>query len=135
MSNYAMQSYRATAVHTVVEDAGPHQLILMLYDGTLRQMRLAKTHMVNGDLGAKAKAVGKAIELIDQGLRLSLDEERGGDIARNLHALYDYCEQRLIHANARNEPAILDEVIGLIDGLRSAWQGIADQARAVNNAR
>src|SRR5262245_30400574 len=115
MSQYAAQAYSRAAVHTTVDAASPHQLVAMLYDGLLRQLRMAKTHMGKSDLGAKAMCIGKAIDILCQGLRASLNHEAGGEIAANMDALYEYCEQRLMQANARNEIAMVDEVIGLIE--------------------
>lgn len=127
MNQYAAQAYSKAAVHTTVDAASPHQLILMLFDGVLRQVRLAKNHMVKGEIAAKAQCISRAIEIISQGLRGSLNPEAGGEIAANLGALYDYCEQRLMQANARNQVELLDEVVGLIERVRSGWQAIAPQ--------
>jgi flagellar protein FliS len=124
MSNYATQAYKTVGVNTAVEAATPHKLILMLYDGLLRQLRLAKAHMSKGDLGSKAVCLSKAVGIIDQGLRASLDDEKGGELAERLRALYDYAERRVVHANARNDAAVLDEVIALIEPLRTAWYAI-----------
>lgn len=127
MRNYATQAYKTVGVNTTVDGASPHKLILMLYDGLIRQLRLAKAHMQNGDLGNKASCVSKAISIIDQGLRASLDDDKGGEIATRLRALYDYAERQLVHANARNDAAVIDEVIALFEPLRAAWHGIGAQ--------
>jgi len=126
MSKYATQAYKTVGVNTAVEGATPHKLILMLYDGLLRQLRLGRAHMQKGDLGAKATCLSKAISIIDQGLRASLNDEKGGDIAVRLRALYDYSERQLVHANARNDVAVIDEVIALFEPLRAAWHGIGE---------
>jgi flagellar protein FliS len=81
--------------------------------------------MQKGELGPKATALSKALSILEQGLRLNLDFETGGDIASQLFALYEYSERRILHANMRNEPAAIDEVIGLIEPLRTAWAAIA----------
>ncbi len=124
MNTYASQAYKAVSVNTTVDGATPHKLILMLYDGLLRHLRLAKAYMQKGDLASKAASVSKAISIIDQGLRASLDEDKGGEIAKHLRMLYDYSERQLVHANARNDIATLDEVINLFEPLRAAWHGI-----------
>jgi flagellar protein FliS len=127
MNTYASQAYKAVSVNTTVDGATPHKLILMLYDGLLRHLRLAKAYMQKGDLAAKATSLSKAISIIDQGLRASLDEEKGGEIAKHLRMLYDYSERQLVHANARNDVATLDEVINLFEPLRAAWHGIGTE--------
>ena len=54
----------------------------------------------------------------------------GGELGQNLKSLYDYCERQLMLANARNEPALIDEVLGLCEQLRDAWQQIGEQVPA-----
>jgi len=129
--HYAARAYNNVAVDTTVESASPHKLVLMLYDAVLKQVRLSKIHMERAEIAQKATAISKAIRLIDQGLRLNLDMQKGGEIAAQLLALYDYCEQRLFHANLHNDVAALDEVTSLIEPLRSAWSAInPDGARS-----
>jgi flagellar secretion chaperone FliS len=125
--SYAAQAYRSVGVNTAVDAATPHKLILMLYDGLLRHLRLSKAHMQKGDLAAKATSLSKAISIIDQGLRASLNDEQGGDIAKHLRAIYDYAERQLVYANSRNDVAKIDEVIELLEPLRTAWNGIGSQ--------
>jgi flagellar secretion chaperone FliS len=129
MSNYAARAYANVGVNTAVEGASPHKLVLMLYDAVLKEIRVAKQHMQRREIAPKAAAISKAIRLIDQGLRLNLDMQRGGDIAAQLSMLYDYSERRLLHANIHNDPAALDEVNSLIEPLRQAWVGINPDAQ------
>jgi flagellar protein FliS len=128
MNNYASRAYASVGVNTAVESASPHKLILMLYDALLRHVRMAKAHMQRREIGPKATSISKAISILDQGLNLNLDMEAGGDIAAQLHALYEYCERRLLHANIKNDPSALDEVIKLIEPLRAAWHEISPDA-------
>jgi flagellar protein FliS len=124
MNTYANQAYKSVSVNTAVDSANPHKLILMLYDALLRHLRLGRAYMLKGDIGNKATSLTKAMSIIDQGLRASLDDDKGGDIATHLRMLYDYSERRLVHANARNDVATVDEVINLLEPLREAWLGI-----------
>jgi flagellar protein FliS len=61
---------------------------------------------------------------IIQGLRSSLDKDKGGDIAENLDSLYEYMGRRLLEANVNNDIAILDEVYGLLAEIKQGWDGI-----------
>jgi flagellar protein FliS len=134
MSNYASRAYATVGVNTAIESASPHKLILMLYDGLLKHVRMAKAHVQKGEVAAKAAAICKAVNILDQGLRLGLNLEAGGDIAAQLDALYDYSERRLFHANLHNDIAALDEVTSLIEPLRSAWFAITPDANAARPA-
>ena len=74
-------------------------------------------------------AITKAIDIILNGLRASLNLEEGGDLAQNLYALYDYMARRLLHANQNNDKAALDEVLSLLTEIHGAWVAIGDQAK------
>ena len=65
------------------------------------------------------------IGIINNGLKISLDHEKGGDIAARLDALYDYMVARLLQANIRNDAKALEEVSGLLEEIHSAWREIA----------
>jgi flagellar protein FliS len=99
------------------------QLVLRMMDGALERIVIARGQMTRGEVAAKGETIGRAIGLID-GLRTSLDRERGGDIAANLESLYDYMMRRLVEANFRNDPRKLDEVSGLLEEIRSGWQSV-----------
>ncbi len=121
----AVKQYGQVSVQSRVEAASPHHLILMLMEGALEKINLARGQMEAGNIAQKASNIGWAISIID-GLRASLDLEAGGDIARNLNDLYDYMENRLLEANIKNDTAALDEVKGLLREIREAWAAIGD---------
>jgi flagellar protein FliS len=73
---------------------------------------------------AKGASISKAMMIIDEGLKSSLDMKVGGELPKNLAALYDYMNQRLLHANLNNDPTVLDEVSGLLSELKGAWEAI-----------
>lgn len=121
-------AYAKAGIETGVETADPHKLVLMLFEGALLAIASASRHMKrNGgaeDVARKGEAISKAINIIGNGLKASLDLEGGGELAGRLGALYDYMGARLLHANARNEPAVLDEVSHLLAELKGAWEQI-----------
>ncbi len=117
-------SYRQMAVETSLTDADPHRLIAMLYDGAIESIGNARRALDKRDIAARGAAITKAIRIIDEGLKASLDM-RAGEIATNLDALYGYMTRRLLRANMDADDTALLEVAGLIDQLRSAWTQIA----------
>lgn len=132
-------AYAKVAVETGVIGASPHQLIVMLFDGALIAVGAGLQHMKSGNIPSKGKAISQAIMIIDNGLRASLDKKVGGEIAVNLEALYEYMNKRLILANLKNQPEILEEVSGLLKNLKDAWDAIgptpaAPQAEVPFNA-
>jgi flagellar protein FliS len=130
VQNFA-RTYRTNAILT----ASPGQLVLMLYDGALKALALAR------EAFAQAEGEPRRIEVInDQLLKAQaiLDElqaglnlEAGGELAGTMHRLYDYHNRRLFEANLqkREEPVI--EVEALVRELRDAWaQMLAQHADA-----
>ena len=117
-------AYAKVSVETGVNTADPHKLILMLFDGALLQVRTAGIAIVNKDIPAKGTAISKAVEIIINGLKVSLDLSAGGELAQRLAALYDYMSDRLLYANLHNSQPALDEVAGLLATLREAWAEI-----------
>lgn len=124
-------AYAQVGVETGVSTANPHKLILMLYDGALLQIRTAGIAMQSRDIPGKGTAISKAIEIIINGLKVSLDMEAGGELAERLSALYQYMSDRLLYANLHNNQPALDEVTGLLMTLREAWAEIGDKVNTV----
>ena len=124
----AVQQYHKVNTQTSIVDADPHRLIQLLLDGALERMSIAKNRIQARDFEGKNKFLNKAIEIVG-GLRGFLDFEKGGQLAAQLEALYDYIERRLFEANVRNDSAMIDECYGLLLQVKSGWDGIRDQAK------
>lgn len=120
-----LQQYRQVNTQSRVDSASPHRLIQMLMQGALDKMTVAKEAMERKEIAVKGEQISWAISIIG-GLRGSLDL-KVGEIATNLDSLYEYMERRLLEANVKNDPAILDEVMGLLKEIKEAWDAIGDQ--------
>ena len=128
-SHKGANAYAKVGLETGVVASSPHKLIVMLFDGALVAVRAATVHMKAREIEKKGNAISKAIMIVDNGLRASLDKEAGGQIATSLDALYDYIGRRLLTANLTNQPEILDEVITLLTDLKGSWEAIGDTAK------
>lgn len=117
-----VQSYRKTNVIT----SDPMRLVIMCYEGAIDSLKLAKQKIDKKDFEAKAKAILKAQDIIDE-LLCSLDFEKGGVIANNLSSLYNYMKRRIIHGEINKDTGAIDEVIGMLGELLSAWQAVCSQ--------
>jgi flagellar secretion chaperone FliS len=124
----AARAYAQVGVETGVESASPHRLILMLYDGAIESLAEAQVHLAAGQVADKGRAVTKAIAIIDEGLRGSLDLTRG-KLAAQLADLYDYMSRRLLLASVRNDASGFREVASLLVELRGAWAAIERPAQ------
>ena len=128
-SRNVAHSYANVGLETGVIAASPHQLIVMLYEGAELAVRMAIRHIQAGNLAEKSAAITQASAIILEGLRAALDFKQGGDIARQLDALYDYMNKRLMLAHLNNQTAPLEEVLGLLRELHGAWLQIAPAGR------
>ncbi|MBV4413972.1 flagellar export chaperone FliS [Enterobacteriaceae bacterium YMB-R22] len=120
-----VQAYAQVDLQSRVQSASPHQLITMLFDGAHSALVRARILMENGDIAGRGQAITKAINIIDNGLRASLDHEKGGEISLDLEQLYNYMTRRLMQANLHNEIDTLLHVDELLMGISDAWKQIA----------
>jgi len=129
------QAYDRIGVETGVMAANPHRLIVMLFDAAILSIATARQAMHDRRVAEKGAAVSKAIDIVANGLKASLDFESGGELAPRLAALYDYIGERLLFANLKNDTAALDEAAGLLRELKGAWEEIAGDPAAVSVGR
>lgn len=123
-------AYATVGVETGVAFASPHRLIVMLFDGALGALSLGLNEMRSGNVAAKGRAISRAITIVGEGLRASLNKDVGGEIAHSLESLYLYIESRMLQGNLHNEPEHLLEARHLLTELRDAWLKI-DPDKAV----
>ncbi len=124
--NYG-RAYRSNAVLT----ASPGQLVLMLYDGALKALALARQGFAEPESNYRRIAIineqllkAQAIFMELQG---GLNLEAGGEFARTLDGLYDYYTRRLLEANLRKTEEPVIEVERLVRELRDAWAQMLTQ--------
>ena len=119
----AGDAYQTQAVGT----AGPLQLVLMLYDRALAAIARSEWALKNSEAGAIEVAhteLTRAQDIVTE-LMLSLDHDKGGEISTSLNAIYEFCLERLTHANINKDPAALPFVTKSLTDLRAAWAHIA----------
>lgn len=120
--------YQQVGVESQLADATPHHLVAMLFDGFLEAVAQARGAMQAADPAAKGAAIGRAVRIIEEGLRAGLDTQAGGSLARDLSDLYTYVVMRLTLGNLRNDENALIESQSLMQPLRDAWMAIGKQA-------
>ncbi len=109
-----------------IRTASPEKLVVLLYEGALRQARGARDAHEQGDVGRRGAAISRSLAIVAE-LQQSLDLEAGGEIARNLRALYFFVTDRLLEANVTNRMEALEEAIGVLETLHEAWAEIAEK--------
>lgn len=127
-SHRGANMYARVGIETTAQTATPHQLITMLFDGAASSIAMARHHMAENNIKAKGQAISRAIDIVDNGLKASLDPVAAGAdgeaLVSNLEALYIYVVRRLMQANLHNDPAGLDEAARLLGDVASAWREI-----------
>lgn len=99
------------------------EILIMLYDGAIKFLTRAKEKIQERKYADKGVLLSRAIDIIAE-LDGSLNVEKGGDLAENLHKLYFFCNARILKASVRMETEHIDEVIRILSGLRDAYKQI-----------
>jgi flagellar protein FliS len=120
--SYSRQAtrYRETEVLT----ATPGQLVVLLYDHLLVSLRRARSAMAVHDTELQSESLEKARNVLTE-LFVTLDRERGGEVAANLGALYSFLLGELVQVGIRSDAARLDRVAHMIGELREAFAQVA----------
>lgn len=121
--------YQAYTDGSIFSDS-PLNLVVALYQGALEATSQAENAIRARDILGRTRAINKA-HLILTELLISLDLERGGEIAQNLKALYVYMQEQLLKANLRQSAEPLTEVSKLLDTLLEAWREASKSQTAV----
>lgn len=125
--SHSVHSYAEIGVETQVLSASPERLVSLLYMGARAAIGQARIHLQEGRLMERGTAITKAIKIVDEGLKMGLNMEAGGDIAANLSRLYDYIVRTLLMANLKADVEQLDIADRLLADLAEAWQTSIDR--------
>lgn len=122
MANNPYSQYKQTAVMT----ANRGQILIMLYEAAVQNVKKASAAIDKNDRAAKGIAIGKVHDIINE-LVNTLDFKVGGDIAKDLERLYNFMIEQLIQANAENSKEKLAAVQKLLETLLDGWRVAVDQ--------
>ena len=127
--NPGIRSYQQVGAAAQVAAADdPARLIQLLLTNAVERLALARGHMERGEIAPKGEQLSRAVAIIDT-LNGLVDLEKGGEIAVNLRALYDYATQRATYANLKNDTKSLDEATSVLREIKAGWDALASQPR------
>jgi flagellar secretion chaperone FliS len=106
-----------------IETAGKLDLVIMCYEKAILCLEQTKEHIIKKEFEKKAEKFQKALDIISE-LQCSLNMEKGGQIAKNLDALYSYITKRLILGDVQKDLAVFDESIHILSELLESWKAI-----------
>ena len=122
MQNAAARAYFQTRVNTTTQQ----EVIILLFEAAIKYLKQAKEKIKEKNYAEKGLLISRTLDIISE-LDGSLNIEKGGDIARNLHNLYVYCQSRLLVANLKLKCDIIDEVIHILKQIGSAFAEIVQK--------
>lgn len=122
MLQRALRSYQNLQVETGVVAARPGELILLVYDRLLEHALETRQLLARGE--DASEPIQKAMDLIGEGLMAALDRERGGQVADNLAALYDWGIRTLLRARLKKDVELIEDFLRVYTPLREAWVSV-----------
>jgi flagellar protein FliS len=124
MSKNPYQKYKQTSI----QSASREKLLLMLYEGAIKFMKLALSAMEQKKLADKGVNIGRAYDIILE-LNNTLDHKVGGDISKNLEQLYMFITEQLTQANIKNDIQHLKNAIKVTETLYEGWVKAIEQLK------
>jgi flagellar secretion chaperone FliS len=124
MSKNPYQKYKQTSI----QSASREKLLLMLYEGAIKFMKLAMTSMEQKKLADKGINIGRAYDIILE-LNNTLDHKVGGDVSKNLEQLYMFITEQLTHANIKNDVQHLKNALKVTETLYDGWVKAVEQLK------
>ena len=119
-------AYNQVGVQSVVNEASPHMLIQLLFNALDASLNAAKGAMQRGSIEEKGIQIGKAVRILEEGLKAAVDVEQGGELAQNLITVYDYSITQLTFANLRNDVQLLQSVQDVLAPIAQGWSDISN---------
>jgi flagellar secretion chaperone FliS len=113
---------------TQVTTASNKHILVMLYEGAIKFVKLARTKMIAKDVAEKGKYISKTLAILSE-LMNTLDHEKGGQLAVDLENLYSFMIDKLIEGNIKNDPACLESVEKILLTLHVAWVDVTKNPR------
>lgn len=119
------KAYAKIGVESAVMSASNDQLMALLFDGALSALVRARLFLLEGNTIKKGESLSRAINIIDNGLKLGIDAASDDELTRNLAELYRYMVHRLLRANLDNDADGIEEVEALLRNIADAWKEVS----------
>ena len=129
MSFMSQKNYGDQQRESDVAIASPMELVALTYERLLELLRLGEERMRQGS--DAAEPLGKALQLITDGLQSCLNAQQGGEVASNLNLLYNWACAEILRARLRSEPQRLLAVRQVLSPVAQAWR-IQAEAQATS---
>ena len=125
-----MQKASVAYMQTQITTTNQGELLLMLYAGAIKFLLQAREEIEKKNYAEKGMLISKAMDIIAE-LDGSLNMEKGGELSKNLHQLYMFCNSHLLKASIKMSGKMVDEVVNILEGLRSAYAQVINTPEAI----
>ncbi|NPA04092.1 MAG: flagellar export chaperone FliS [Epsilonproteobacteria bacterium] len=112
-----------TYIKNSVETATPLQQVILLYEKAIVSLKGAIEDIEQNNIKSKIEHLNRVSDII-RALDSALDFEQGGDIAKNLHLLYDFIASSLVTVHVKNDTQLAKDLIEILEKLKEGWEGI-----------
>jgi flagellar protein FliS len=123
-----VSAYQSVAAHGSVAAADPHRLVLLLLEGALSRINLARACNDRAERQERNRHLERAVAIVGE-LRACLDLTQG-PLARNLDDLYDFVMRQLMLGQLTNDPRGISGAASVLQEIRLAWAALAPEAGA-----
>lgn len=123
LSRDPRETYRAVDVASRTGGANPHQLITVLYEDLLRELRLGALAIESGDHALKNERLTKAVALLFA-LESGLDFDKGAAVAETLSRFYRGCRDAVMRASIENNATLIRDVVANVGEIADSWKAI-----------
>ena len=134
MSALALKAYRNTALDSRCEASSKRDLVIMMYDGAIDAIKLARQHALRQEKRAASSSTSRALSIL-AALRETLDRSQGGSVAAHLDDFYQFLMRRLVRSGGAGSIDDLAECEDLLGQVREAWAAIQPQTVGEVNRR
>lgn len=117
-------------IENAVKTASPAKLIEMMYEKAIELLKDAKEALNKNDFITTNEKIKRVQDIVTE-LNISLDIEKGGEIAKGLRSLYSYMYRTLIEATVKKDMKKIDEVLGYFEELLDAWRTAMKSAGSI----
>ena len=121
MQRNPYQAYQQQSVMTMTQG----EMLLKLYDETIKQLSAAEIFMGEGSIEKTNQALQKAQKIVNH-LRATLDFQY--EISNQLAALYDYFVRQIVAANIKKYVALIQEILPMVTEMRDTFAQAAKQS-------
>jgi flagellar protein FliS len=123
-----VSAYQSVAAHGSVAAADPHRLVLLLLEGALSRITLARACNDRAERQERNRHLERAVAIVGE-LRACLDLSQG-PLARNLDELYDFVMRQLMLGQLTNDTRGISGAASVLQEIRLAWAALAPDAGA-----